>query len=112
MKLRNMSACVNIKDIDVRMSHTGEIKHLQNCLVLTSYRSIVAAYDGKRVYLFPRYDYSITTWKHIRAFVQDCTDVRDVSADAMRRSAKMYNDVTDFAFVDGWINSVGELCEY
>lgn len=71
MKLRNMSAYVTEeKNITIELAN-GEILNLENALVLRSYSSRVAVYCKMRVYLLPRYDYSVTTWKHVHAFVQD-----------------------------------------
>lgn len=44
---------------------------MKNALVLHSYSSRVAVYCKMRVYLLPLYDYSVTTWKHVHAFIQD-----------------------------------------
>ena len=78
MKLRNMSATVNfVVSITLKLED-GENIHLENAYVLTSYASRVAVYCEMRVYLLPRYGYSVTTWKHIHAFIEDyCSFVRD-----------------------------------
>ena len=95
MKLRNMNASVNhVPRISVQTA-SGEIVDLKNAYVLTSYNSRVAIY-GKdkngayRVYLLPRYEYSVTIWKHIHAFIQDyCDFVHDECAKTMRQYAKL-----------------------
>lgn len=71
MKLRNMPATVDYVDSIMLKLGDGENVHLTNAYVLTSYASRVAVYCKRRVYLLPRYDYSVTTWRHLRAFVQD-----------------------------------------
>lgn len=71
MKLRNMSASVDKVDTITLQLSTGEVVTLDDAYVLTSYYSRVAVYCKMRVYLLPRYDYSVTTWKHLHAFVQD-----------------------------------------
>ena len=104
MKLRNMSAHVTEeKNITIELT-SGEILNLENALVLTSYASRVAVYCNMRIYLLPRYDYSVTTWKHVHAFVQDyCSFVNDYSADRMRSIARegVYNTEKEYAFSAG-----------
>lgn len=78
MKLRHMSATVDFVDSITLKLGDGENIYLENAYVLTSYASRVAVYCKMRVYLLPRYDYSVTTWRHLHAFVQDyCSFVRD-----------------------------------
>lgn len=104
MKLRNMSAHVTEeKNITIELA-SGEVLELENALVLHSYSSRVAVYCKMRVYLLPRYDYSVTTWKHVHAFVQDyCCFVNDYSANRMRRIARegVYNTEKEYAFSAG-----------
>lgn len=104
MKLRNMSAHVTEeKNITIELA-SGEILNLENALVLTSYASRVAVYCKMRVYLLPRYDYSVTTWKHVHAFIQDyCSFVNDYSAARMRAIARegVYNTEKEYAFSVG-----------
>lgn len=89
MKLRRMSAEVTHEDRITLQLSNGEIVNLENCLVLTSYSSRVAVYCKMRVYLLPRYDFSITTWRHVHAFIQDyCDMVRDYPASQIRAIAK------------------------
>lgn len=38
------------------------------------------------IFMLPRYDYSPTTWKHVHAFIQDCTSFTDLCASDMRRA--------------------------
>lgn len=104
MKLRNMSAYVTEeKNITIELA-SGEVLNLENALVLHSYSSRVAVYCKMRVYLLPRYDYSVTTWKHVHAFVQDyCSFVRDYDAREMRKIAALgVEDVEkEYAFANG-----------
>lgn len=104
MKLRNMSAKVTEeKNITIELA-SGEVLNLENALVLHSYSSRVAVYCKMRVYLLPRYDYSVTTWKHVHAFVQDyCSFVNDYSANRMRSIARegVYNSEKEYAFSAG-----------
>ena len=104
MKLRNMSAHVTEeKNITIELA-SGEILNLENALVLHSYSSRVAVYCKMRVYLLPRYDYSVTTWKHVHAFVEDyCSFVNDYSAARMRTIARegVYNTEKEYAFAKG-----------
>lgn len=70
MKLRNMSAYVTQeKNITIELAN-GQVLNLENALVLHSYSSRVAVYCKMRVYLLPFYDYSVTTWKHVHAFIR------------------------------------------
>lgn len=104
MKLRNMSAHVTEeKNITIELA-SGEVLELENALVLHSYSSRVAVYCKMRVYLLPRYDYSVTTWKHVHAFVQDyCSFVNDYGAARMRAIARdgVYNTEKEYAFSGG-----------
>lgn len=103
MKLRNMSAYVTEeKNITIELA-SGEVLNLENALVLHSYSSRVAVYCKMRVYLLPRYDYSVTTWKHVHAFIQDCTLVWDCNAREMRKIAALgVDDVEkEYAFAKG-----------
>ena len=104
MKLRNMSAYViEEKNITIELA-SGEILNLENALVLISYSSRVAVYCKMRVYLLPRYDYSVSTWKHVHAFIQDyCSFVNDYSAVRMRAIARegVYNTEKEYAFAAG-----------
>ena len=104
MKLRSMSAYVTEeKNITIELA-SGEVLNLENALVIHSYSSRVAVYSKMRVYLLPRYDYSVTTWKHVHAFVQDyCGSVNDYSANRMRSIARegVYNTEKEYAFSAG-----------
>lgn len=104
MKLRNMSAHVTEeKNITIELA-SGEVVNLENALVLHSYSSRVAVYCKMRVYLLPRYDYSVTTWKHVHAFIQDyCSFVNDYGAARIRTIARegVYNTEKEFAFSAG-----------
>lgn len=97
VKLRNMSAKAQIVDgspIWLKRNEHGEeiIQELYNYKVLYSYNSAVAIYDYDNIYLLPRFDYSMTTWKHLHAFIQDHTAITDLSADDMRKAAKETHD--------------------
>lgn len=104
MKLRSMSAYVTEEpSITIELA-SGEVLNLKNALVLHSYSSRVAVYCKMRVYLLPRYDYSVTTWKHVHAFVEDyCSFVNDYSAARMRTIARegVYNTEKEYAFSAG-----------
>lgn len=115
MKLRNMSATVDfVESITLKLEDDENI-HLENAYVLTSYASRVAVYCKMRVYLLPRYGYSVTTWKHVHAFVQDyCSFVRDCDANTMREIASY--GVTDpeceYTFASGIVTGVEpEYCK-
>lgn len=86
------------------MLASGEVLNLENALVLHSYSSRVAVYCKMRVYLLPRYNYSVTTWKHVHAFIQDyCRFVWDTNAREMRKIAALgVDDVEkEYAFAEG-----------
>lgn len=96
------------KNITIELA-SGEILNLENALVLHSYSSRVAVYCKMRVYLLPRYDYSVTTWKHVHAFVEDyCSFVNDYSAARMRTIARegVYNTEKEYAFAKGIVEGV------
>ena len=104
MKLRNMSATVDFVDSITLKLENGDNIHLENAYVLTSYASRVAVYCKMRVYLLPRYDYSVTTWKHVHAFIEDyCSFVRDYDAKTIREIASYgVNDTEcEYAFASG-----------
>lgn len=93
MKLRSMSATIGeLKDVYVMKmdAEGGDYKiHLDRCLVLRSYNSVVAIYAYGELYLLPRYDYSVTTWRHVHAFIQDyCHAISDGDARTIRKRAK------------------------
>ena len=102
MKLRNMSADVQRVSSMELMLESGEIVKLENALVLTSYASRVAVYCKMRVYLLPRYDFSVTTWKHVHAFVQDfCDMVRDYDSNTMRKIASTGENGGEYMYARG-----------
>lgn len=102
MKLRNMSASVEHVDNITIETANGEIVELENAYVLTSYSSRVAVYCKMRVYLLPRYGYSVTTWKHVHAFIQDyCSMVRDYDARTMRYNAKHELNGGEYVLANG-----------
>lgn len=112
MKLRNMSAYVTEeKNITIELA-SGEVLNLENALVLHSYSSRVAVYCKMRVYLLPRYEYSVTTWKHVYAFIQDyCSFVRDYNAREMRKIAALgvEDDEKEYAFAKGIVEERNNL---
>jgi hypothetical protein len=110
MKLRSMCAQVHeYKEITLELDN-GEYVHLYDCLVLESYSSIVAVYCKMQLFLLPRYDYSVTTWKHLHAFIQDyCSFVRDLSAKDMRKAAETRANNGEYIFANGWLSPSGML---
>lgn len=114
MKLRSMSAEVeHVSNITLELTN-GETVELENAYVLWSYASRVAVYCKMRVYLLPRYDYSVTTWKHVHAFIQDyCAGVRDYDAKTMRYHAKHELDNGEYMFANGIVNTYnGKVSAY
>lgn len=109
MKLRSMSATVDFVDSITLKVEDGKNIHLENAYVLTSYASRVAVYCKMRVYLLPRYDYSVTTWKHLHAFIEDyCSFVRDYDAKTMREIASygVTDSECEYAFASGIVTGV------
>ena len=103
MKLRRMSAVVTHEDHVMLQLTNGEVVNLENCLVLTSYSSRVAVYCKMRVYLLPHYDFSVTTWRQVHAFIQDyCDMVRDYKASQIRAIAKegVFDMRKEYAFAE------------
>lgn len=114
MKLRRMSAEVeHVSNITLELTN-GETVELENAYVLWSYASRVAVYCKMRVYLLPRYDYSVTTWKHVHAFIQDyCPGVRDYDAKTMRYHAKHELNNGEYMFANGIVNTYsGKVSAY
>lgn len=112
MQLRHMSASVERHAIDVVVKGTGEIVRIPDAFILKSYDSYVAVYpfDGNKLYLLPRYDYSVTTWKHLRAFVQDYCEpqIPDYCADVIHACERGKLNSNDYVFCSGWHNGVRE----
>ena len=113
MKLRNMSAYVTEeKNITIELAN-GEVLNLENALVLHSYSSRVAVYCKMQVFLLPRFDYSITTWKHLHAFIDDyCEGVRDCSAREMRYKAEFELNNGEYRYADGIVLASGDVVSY
>lgn len=113
MKLRNMSASVeNVNHITLELEN-GELVELENAQVLWSYSSRVAVYCKMRVYLLPRYDYSVTTWKHVHAFVQDwCDMVRDYDARTMRNIAANGLNGGEYVFAKSIVTKIFDNIHY
>lgn len=105
MRLRNMSATVERVDSIMLELASGECVNLEDAYILTSYSSRVAVYCKMRVYLLPRYGYSVTTWKHVHAFVQDyCSFVEDYDAKTMRYHAKHELNNGEYMFANGIVS--------
>lgn len=112
MKLRNMSATVDFVDSITLKLEDGENIHLENAYVLTSCASRVAVYCKMRVYLLPRYDYSVTTWEHVHAFIDDyCSFVRDYDAKTIREIASygVADTECEYAFASGIVTGMEHL---
>lgn len=89
MKLRHMTAeVVELEDVVIEENRHGEkIYHVYDSVkALKSYDSIVAMATSEDIFMLPRYDYSPATWKHVHAFIQDCTSFTDLCASDMRRA--------------------------
>lgn len=115
MKLRNMIACVTEEPAITIELANGEVLNLENALVLHSYSSRVAVYCKMRVYLLPRYDYSVTTWKHVHAFIEDyCPYVNDYSAARIRAiaAAGVTDEECEYAFASGIVLRSGHVERY
>lgn len=87
MKLRHMTAeVVELDDVVIEENRHGEkIYHIYDSVkALKSYDSIVAMATSEDIFMLPRYDYSSTTWKHVHAFIQDCTSFTDLCAGRSR----------------------------
>ena len=102
MKLRSMSATISTNETITLKLRNGEVITLENATVLTSYASRVAVYSKKQVFLLPRYGASVTTWKHLHAFIDDfCEGVRDYSSGKMRYNAEHEMNGGEYQFADG-----------
>lgn len=113
MKLRNMSASVSTDETIILKLRNGEVVTLENATVLTSYASRVAIYSKMQVFLLPRYDYSVTTWKHLHAFIDDyCAGVRDYGARVMRYNAEHELNGGEYRFADGIVLASGYVERY
>lgn len=113
MKLRNMSATVSTDETITLLLRNGETVKLENATVLTSYASRVAVYCKMQVFLLPRYCYSVTTWKHLHAFIEDyCPFVRDYCAKEMRYNAEHELHGGEYRFADGIVLASGYVERY
>lgn len=113
MKLRNMSATVSTNETITLKLRNGETITLENATVLTSYAYRVAVYSKMQVFLLPRYDYSVTTWKHLHAFIDDyCPMVRNYSAREMRYNAEHELNGGEYRFADGIVLASGYVERY
>lgn len=91
MRLRNMTAeVVELDNVVIEENRHGEkIYYFYDSVkALKSYDSIVAMATSENIFMLPRYDYSPTTWKHVHAFIRDCTSFPDLRASDMRRAFK------------------------
>lgn len=113
MKLRTMNASVSTEETITLKLKNGEVVKLENATVLTSYASRVAVYSKMQVFLLPRYDYSVTTWKHLHAFIDDyCPGVRDYSAAQIRYIAEHALNGDEYRFADGIVLASGYIERY
>lgn len=111
-----LSSTLRIAYRNIGRNTSGELIDLENVSLLASYDSAVAVFGynphcGYRVYLLPRYDYSVTTWRHVHAFIQDfCYGVTDVDARTMRTYAKLgvLHDGYEYAFAKAHMNCYGD----
>ena len=113
MQLRKMSASVDTyKTITLKLKN-GEVITLENAIVLTSYASRVAVYSKMQVFLLPRYDFSVTTWKHLHAFIDDyCDGVRNYSAREIRYYVENELHGDEYRFADGIVWGRGNIDRY
>lgn len=113
MQLRNMHATVSHEPTITLKLHNGGTVVLKDATLLTSYAFRVVVYCEGHVYLLPRYDYSVTTWKHIHVFIQDhCHMVRDVPAKDMRYAAEHELKNGEYMLADGIVSRNGQLETY
>lgn len=87
-QLRHMSATIQtIDQVTLELPEGYGSRVLQDAVMLTSYNSRVALYADGVLYLLPRFDYSMTTWKHLHAFIQDyCDGCADLCASELRKA--------------------------
>lgn len=129
MKLRHMTAeVVELDNVAIEENRHGEtIYHCYDSVkALKSYSSIVAMATSDDLFMLPRYDYSPTTWKHVHAFIQDCTPFTDLCASDMRKAFKdgsysyhyaegfdmgirpWYSEKNELVWVSAWSHRVDE----
>lgn len=108
-----MNASVSTDEAITLKLRNGETVKLEGATVLTSYASRVAVYSKMQVFLLPYYDYSVTTWKHLHAFIDDyCPGVRDYSAAQMRYIAEHALNGGEYRFADGIVYSNGYIANH
>lgn len=77
-QLRHMNATIyDGYNIELLNEDSCEVKYIRHGIVFKSYSSICAVYDYKNdvLYLLPRYDYSVTTIRQLKAFCDDYTNI-------------------------------------
>lgn len=89
-QLRHMNADVELHvNCNIMLDDNYTVIKLYDATVLTSYASRVAVYANNRVYLLPRYAYSITTIKQLHAFIDDyCPFVDDMPIAGIRKAMR------------------------
>ena len=56
-----------------------------DCLYLQSYDSLVVKIDGTTITFYPHWDYSNTTMRHVKHFLEMYTSIPDVCAKTIRK---------------------------
>lgn len=101
-QLRSMSAEVIESDNSIIVKTPSGEYVVENYYMLISYNSTVAIFDTDedKLYLLPRFDYSITTWKHIHAFINDYTSLIDLPAYEIREFPEDYDYYFAYAYAN------------
>lgn len=112
-KLRRMQACVY--EVDKITLYNGMDKiEIKDALVFNSYDSICAVYEpfGKRVFCLPRWDYSVTTLRQFKAFIDDFTPLYSKPASKVRAELAMNDIYCEYFSADYYYDAGGKIQTY
>lgn len=101
-RLRSMSAEVIKSGNSIIVDTPFGQPVVENYYMLKSYNSIVAIFDvdEDKLYLLPRFDYSVTTWKHLHAFINDYTSLIDLPASEIRKYPNDFDYYCAYAYAN------------
>lgn len=104
-QLRHMNAKVyDGYNIELLNEETCELAIIRHGIVFKSYKSICAVYDYKNdiLYLLPRYDFSLTTIRQLKAFCDDYTNVYYNSIKDLRAIESGKDESDNIKYMSGY----------
>lgn len=95
----------------VRLQVATRLFNRNYATVLYSYGTPVAIYSEMQVFLLPKYDYSVTTMKHLHKFIkQHCEFCRDYPIAEIRKIAAKRGFDGEYIFADLIYIMEGDIC--